>query len=390
MAKSLSVFLVQCKFCKSFIELNTNEKNELKYECPICNQINIIVEEDIQITQKEYTTVINKKDLTLNKARDRGGCLTTYLFFILIGNLILLIFSVFTDEKTLVSNIFNSPFFGDVKIEKVLFLVKAGPFFNIINIVSIILLFNWRKFGFWLILIADIFNFFLSISAGLNPIFVFLTSFIRLIILTPLLINKWHLFNENVENIDNKIDYYKEKDCLQKEISNRDKVPEMHKKLNKKVFIAIIFVVVVSIIVSVFSIVQKNKSNDISIKDKNAKYELNNFIGVYIGKAGDNNIYIVINNASNNKIAGYNVVFNKVGSEIKTNFEGLIISDSSRIVIYEDKKSINNGVFRGSILDDFCFLGPWCRYSNNDSYLWDIKKTNKSENEIRNEYGLKP
>jgi len=408
MAKSISKFQTQCKFCNAFVELDLNEKIEGKYICPICNQTNSIDNSDVKVVSNEKYIVEKpeKNNQIIIEKKERGGCLTSWLFLIIICNIIGFIFFISVDEKNINASLFN---LNTIEIDKIILLFKLSLFTCIINIISAILLLNWIRFGYWLSIITVVINVILNISLGFNAAFVILTAIIGLFILTLLVYKKWDLFetgnkieeDNNKRNISNI--YIKEgnqeeniESLSKNNIKNNTSITSDKEVKTHNIYLSIIVIIVTIIIVlsgiyffiSHFEkVAQENKqilgnnnnlsSNNIKIKD------INELKGVYKGYAKNNDMYLVINNIKGNNFYGYTIIYWNIKNPVKAEFEGSYDNNLSKIIIMESENVKGAGKFYSAFYDGKKLEGDWYRYSDNGTYKWMLNKIDATENDIQ-------
>ncbi|WP_298416706.1 hypothetical protein [uncultured Kordia sp.] len=93
-----------------------------------------------------------------NLNKERHGCVTTWLIFMIIANSITAILYLFAGDMI------SQNFPGEISTTTIILLGIMG----IINIVFAILLLNWNKIGFWGFLVVSIAGLFINLSLGLG------------------------------------------------------------------------------------------------------------------------------------------------------------------------------------------------------------------------------
>jgi hypothetical protein len=106
-------------------------------------------------------------------AKKHHGCLIAWLIFIIVGSIIGILVTMLTDAGKRLDT-------WDIVITVL---------FGLINIVSAILLLNWKKIGYWLFVFSSVFIFIFNFASGV-PLTHSLAGLIGLCILTCLLFNK--------------------------------------------------------------------------------------------------------------------------------------------------------------------------------------------------------
>jgi hypothetical protein len=94
----------------------------------------------------------------LNVAKQRHGCVTAWLVLMIIANSLSAVISLFASEMITE----NLP--GDVSTSMIILLGILG----IANIIFSVMLFQWKKFGFWGFIITSIGAFIINLSIGLG------------------------------------------------------------------------------------------------------------------------------------------------------------------------------------------------------------------------------
>ncbi len=93
-----------------------------------------------------------------NLNKERHGCVTTWLIFMIIANSITAILYLFAGDMI------SQNFPGEISTTTIILLGIMGN----INIVFAILLLNWNKIGFWGFLVVSIAGLFINLSLGLG------------------------------------------------------------------------------------------------------------------------------------------------------------------------------------------------------------------------------
>ena len=103
-----------------------------------------------------------------------------------------------------------------------------------------------------------------------------------------------------------------------------------------------------------------------------------NLRGTYSGSIKDGTLwYMYITNFTGKNLKGYNKIhWESTPEGFKTNFSGTYDPSTREIILYEDRNATGSGKFIGTVsVDGKSISGDWFRYSDGNSFTWNLSKT---------------
>jgi hypothetical protein len=101
---------------------------------------------------------LNSYDDPYSPPRERHGCVTAWLILMIIANSVLALIYLFTANK--LAQTMNIP----------IILVVALVILGVANVIFSVMLWSWKKSGFYGFVITGIIAFFINISIGISPV----------------------------------------------------------------------------------------------------------------------------------------------------------------------------------------------------------------------------